>query len=154
MDKFTGRSIKMVYFPRKFNINYSTKNIPTVSKYKYQYLLTNRIENLVGRMRWKVYWDKNKDKRIDRECYGFPSLSKPPPCEELKEFEEDLYKLISMVETKQFRNPLQETMKNDLKLLKDNPNQVVVASDKTSNFFLMDDVSMGSRDSETFERES
>ena len=62
MDKFTGRSIKMVYFPRKFNINYSTKNIPTVSKYKYQYLLTNRIENLVGRMRWKVFWDKNKDK--------------------------------------------------------------------------------------------
>jgi len=29
-------------------------------------------------------------------------------------------------------------MKNDLRLLQENPNQVVVASDKTSNFFLMD----------------
>ena len=89
-------------------------------------------------MRWKVYWDKNKHKMKHKETYGFPSLAKAPPCEELKAFEEDLFKLISAVETKPFNKPLQERMKRDLQVLQNNPDQVVIASDKTSNYFMMD----------------
>ena len=128
----------MVNIPRRFNIQYSTKNIPTVSKFKYQYLLTYRIENLVSRMRWKVYWDKNKHRKKEKQTYGFKSLGKAPPCDELKAFEEDLFKLIRSVETKPFNNPLQDKMKSDLRVLQNHPDQVVIASDKTSNFYMMD----------------
>ena len=128
----------MVNIPRRFNIQYSTKNIPTVSKFKYQYLLTYRIENLVSGMRWKGYWDKNKHRKKEKQTYGFKSLGKAPPCDELKAFEEDLFKLIRSVETKPFNNPLQDKMKSDLRVLQNHPDQVVIASDKTSNFYMMD----------------
>ena len=55
----------------------------------------------------------------------------------MKEFEDDLYKLTPLVETKKFNNSLQEEMKKDLRRLQENPDQIVVASDKTSNLFLM-----------------
>ena len=77
----------MAYVPRKFNIPYSIKNIPLTSKYKYQQQLTFRTEDLIRRMRWKVYWDKNPNKKKDFETFGFRTLAKAPPCEELRDFE-------------------------------------------------------------------
>ena len=37
-----------------FNIKYSTKNIPLVNNFKYQKLLTVRVEDVIKRMRWKL----------------------------------------------------------------------------------------------------
>ena len=76
----------MVYIPRRLNIPYSTKNIPVIGLFKYQRLLTFRIEDLLRRMRWKVHWDKNKDKIKDFESFGFRSLAAAPYSKELKAF--------------------------------------------------------------------
>jgi len=128
----------MAYVPRRFDIPYSTKNIPVIGLFKYQQLLTFRIESLLRRMRWKVFWDKNKDKAKDFESFGFQSPVAAPYCEELKPFEDDLLKLIGEIETRPFNNQLQARMKDDIRVLRQMPDTVVVASDKTSNFYLME----------------
>ena len=126
----------MAYVPRRFDIQYSTKNIPVIGLFKYQQLLTFRTEDLLRRMRWKVYWDRNKDKVKEFESYGFRSPAAAPYCKELKAFEDDLLKMIGEVETRPFNNELQTRMKNDLALLRQMPDTVVISSDKTSNFYL------------------
>ena len=128
----------MTYIPRKFNIPYSIKNIPVTSLYKYNQQLTFRTENLIRRMRWKVYWDKNPDKARDFESYGFATLAKAPACKELRAFEDDLIGMIRDIKTKPYDNPLQRRMKEDLQTLGQMNDQVVVPSDKTGNYFLMD----------------
>ena len=70
---------KMAQVPGMFNIQYSTKNIPLVNKFKYQKLLTVRVEDVIRRMRWKLFWEKNKDKRKKEknDTYGFPAMTNP-----------------------------------------------------------------------------
>ena len=106
--------------------------------YKYNQQLTFRTENLIRRMRWKVYWDKNPDKVRDFESYGFRSLAKAPACKELRAFEDDLIGMIRDIKTKPYDNPLQRRMKEDLQTLRHMNDQVVVPSDKTGNYYLMD----------------
>ena len=88
-------------------------------------------------MRWKVHWDRNKDKIREFESFGFRSLAAAPYCKELKPFEDDLLKMIGELETRPFNNPLQTRLKNDLAMLRRTPDSVVVSSDKTNNFYLM-----------------
>ena len=57
-----------------------------------------------------------------------------PEVELLKEFEEELFKVPKKVKFKLFDNPLQKTMREDLKRVK-NSGKVVVKADKTRNVY-------------------
>ena len=124
--------------PGRFHIPYSVKNIPLTTRFKYQKYLTNSIENVIERMRWKVYWWKaprNNSEAIN--TYGFPSMKKAPACPELKLFEEELIAMISKVETRPVSNPLQDRMREDLEKMEELKDELIVPSDKTSNYYIM-----------------
>lgn len=91
-----------------FYIPYSLKNIPFVTKYTYQMLLTRRIEEFLERVRWKMFFFKSNIPKKEVERYGFKTRRQAPPDKDLKAFEDDLIGLVQKVETRYFSNPLQE----------------------------------------------
>ena len=90
-------------------------------------------------MRWALFWHENPDKRPDDfESYGFKTDKKAPFSPKLRAFEEDLIGLIAEIETRPVNCDLQKRMKRDLEFIRSLSDKIVVASDKTSNFYIMD----------------
>ena len=142
---------------QKIEIDYSLKNIPLQTKRNYQMDLLKNLQNLCWRIRWKALkgwgcFDRPDGSRpTKKETFGFKSARTPklptdaeypqidwgkvkPEVEMLEEFEEELFKLPAKVRFRYFDNPLQRTMREDLKRVK-NSGKVVVKADKTRNFY-------------------
>jgi hypothetical protein len=127
----------MAPVPSTFNIPYSQKNIPTIPKFQYQKMLVGRMEQFLTSMRWKLFWFKAPTQQKEKKnTYGFKSTTKPPAQPEIKKFEEELIKIVSNIEMKPFNNSLQTKMKEDMRSIKE-MEEVIVSSDKTSNFYLI-----------------
>ena len=128
--------------PRRLDLPYSVKNIPILSSFNYDKLFTFRSEDLVEQMRWAVHWDKQKKNSVGddgerRNTFDFRTPARAPPCQELKEFEDDLFGMLRNIERRSFTNPLQERMRTDLNNIKNLQDMVVINSDKTSQLYLM-----------------
>ena len=125
--------------PSRFTMTYSKKNIPVVKKETYQKTLVAQIEKFIIRLRWKVYWFKNPQQGdVERkETYGFNTASKPPWDIDIRDFEEDLIRMVSEIEMKSFDNPLQARMKKDLTRI-NSSKKMIVSADKTSNLYMME----------------
>ena len=96
----------------KFNISYSTKNIPLPSHNDYLQRLIEKTEQFLRRMRWKTHFFLNPDTTSStKETYGFKSTKNPSPIEELKDFEDDMLKMIQSVKFKQVNNPFLNRLK-------------------------------------------
>ena len=77
----------MMNAPSNLHINYSLKNIPFVSKFPYQKMLTARIEQLLGRMRWKLFWSKQeKQSKKEFQTFGFKTPYFPPHHDRVEAF--------------------------------------------------------------------
>lgn len=112
----------------KFNIIYSTKNIP----------LQSRSDYLQRRIRWKAHFFLNPDTTsFSKESYGLKSTKNPPPIEELKDFKNDMLKMIQSVKFKQVNNPFLNKLKEDTDLIKNEP-KLLIAVDKTTNFYKLE----------------
>ena len=48
----------------KFNFGYSVKNIPIPSEREYKIQLTEKIEAVIRRMRWKAIFSEGNDEKI------------------------------------------------------------------------------------------
>ena len=124
--------------PSNLHIPYSLKNIPTVSLFTYQKMLTARIEEFLSRMRWKLFWyrqDQVNQQKVN--TYGFKSSNYPPTMFELKPFEEEVMEMIQKIQMRTYpMNPLQQQMRNDIKKIND-CEEVIVQADKTSNLYLI-----------------
>ena len=98
-----------------------------------------QIEKFIIRLRWKVYWFKNPQQGdVERkETYGFNPASKPPWDIDIRDFEEDLIRMVSEIEMKSFDNPLQARMKKDLTRI-NSSKKMIVSADKTSNLYMME----------------
>ena len=124
----------------KFNINYSTKNIPLPSQSFNDYLqrLIEKTEQFLRRIRWKAYFFLNPDTTSSsKETYGFKSTKNPPPIEELKDFENDMLKMIQSVKFKQVNNSFLDKLKEDTDRIKNEP-KLLIAADKTTNFYKLE----------------
>ena len=118
----------------KFNIGYSTKNIPLPSRNDYLQRLIEKTEQFLRRLRWKAHFFLSPDSTpSSKETYGFKSTKNPPPIEELKDFEDDMFKMISSVKFNSFLNKLKE----DTELIRNEP-KLLIAADKTTNFYKLD----------------
>ena len=123
--------------PSNLHINYSLKNIPFVSQFQYQKMLTARIEQLLGRMRWKLFWSKQeRQSKKEFQTFGFKTPYYPPTMMELRPFEEELIQMIQKVEMRYVTNQLQDQMKEDIKKIK-STNDVIVEADKTANLYFI-----------------
>ena len=72
-----------------------------------------------------------KDKK---ETYGFRTLENPPQLRELKDFEDDLFNLISNIDYRETKNSFNQQMKDDIDLVK-NCDEIIVRADKTQNMY-------------------
>lgn len=118
---------------QQFHFSHSLKNIPLPSKKQYQSILISKVESFIQRIRFKLYVIQN-DPPPSNNNYGFKTPNSAPPMEELKAFEDDIYKLITSIEFKQVNSEFQNSLKNIIKKVKESPN-VIIHSDKTKNMY-------------------
>ena len=100
--------------PTRINLGYSLKNIPMPTAKEYRKRLIEKVEIVIKKMRWKAIFAKGDLKAPERNTFGFKTKNCPPQVEELKAFEEDLYKMIENVSFRATTNDLQAKMKKDL----------------------------------------
>ena len=129
----------------KFTINYSTKNIPLPTKKLYLKSLTDKVEKVIKRMRWKAFFydkEKNDDKEQDEENesekinFGFKTHKCPPQHQDLHNFENDLLEMIQNITFKPVQNQFQDQLRNDIKTI-NSSNKAFIPADKTRNFYEM-----------------
>ena len=122
----------------RFNLSYSTKNIPLPSRNDYLQRLIEKTEQFLRRMHWKAHFFLNPDTTpCSKETYGFKSTKNPPPIEELKDFEDDMLKMIQSVKFKQVNNPFLNKLKEDTDSIQTEP-KLLIAADKTTNFYKLE----------------
>ena len=122
----------------KFNIDYSTKNIPLPSKNDYLQRLIEKTELFLRRMRWKAHFFLNPSTASSsKQTYGFKSTKNPPPIDELKDFEDDMLNMIQSTKFNQVNNPFLNKLKNDIKRI-ENESKLLIAADKTTNFYKLE----------------
>ena len=119
------------------DFGYSLKNIPLSSKDSYEYKLIEKTEQLLKRMRSKAFFydrdntnkynNKNNtyvDETVDNK---FNIKTKfPPQIQDMKDFENDLLKL---VENTEFRTVSDEFLREDVN------DKLFVSADKTQNYY-------------------
>ena len=122
----------------KFNIDYSTKNIPLPSKNDYLQRLIEKTELFLRRMRWKAHFFLNPSTASSsKQTYGFKSTKNPPPIDELKDFEDDMLNMIQSTKFNQVNSPFLNKLKNDTKRI-ENESKLLIAADKTTNFYKLE----------------
>lgn len=122
----------------KFNIGYSTKNIPLPSQNDFLHRLIEKTEHFLRRMRWKAFFFLNPDASTSsKDTFGFKSTKNPPPVDELKEFEDDMLKMIQSTKFKEVNSPFLNKLKNDTKHIK-KETKLLIAADKTTNFYKLE----------------
>lgn len=119
------------------NITYSFNNIPIPSKFKYQQTLIAKTEKFLRNCRWAVFFFLNPSSKSEvKKTYGFKSPNNPPPMEETREFENDIYNLINNIKYKPWHNTFQSEMKKDLEKIRQTKD-IIVKADKTDNLYKM-----------------
>ena len=85
-------------------------------------------------MRWKAHFFLKPDTSTSsRDTYGFKSTKNPPPIDELKEFEDDMLKMVQSTRFKQVNDPFLNKLNDDTKRIKQEP-KLLIAADKTTNW--------------------
>ena len=89
-------------------------------------------------MRWKAYLFLNPDvSTSSKDTYGFRSTKNPPPVDELKEFEDDMLKMVQSTKFIQVNNPFLTKLKSDTEHIK-KETKLLIAADKTTNFYKLE----------------
>ena len=131
--------------PKRFDINYSLKNIPIPSTTTYLTRLIEKVESVVKRMRWKAFFflkgkeDDQADDDVDdqtrtSETFGFKTRKWPPKVEEMDKFEDDLLKMIERVQFRKVTDDFQNKLREDIDTIRKSKD-VIVRGDKTRNFY-------------------
>ena len=97
--------------------------------------MTEKIENFITRLRWKVcQFCKGNSQAVNESAngyFGFKTSTTTPPNEHLNAFENDLYDLIQKVEFTNAQNTFQQKLKKDTKSIKLSNNMVVFVDKST-----------------------
>ena len=116
------------------NLNYSDKNIGLHSKFLIKRTLVSRTEDLVRRMRWKLWHIRNPSNKDQKETFGFRTTDSPPIMDELESFEKDLWMLVKNVKFKNAGNDLTSKIREDLNDIK-NASKIIVKGDKSRKLY-------------------
>ena len=121
----------------KIQFDYSMKNIPIPSRAAYTTNLLEKVESVIKRMRWKAYFFLNPTNNHQPNKFNIKSRRCPPPIEELKPFEDDMFKMIEGLKFKVVKNHFQDKLKQDIKMI-NSSNKAFVFADKTRNIYKLD----------------
>ena len=121
----------------EFKLKHSLKNIPIANRNEIKMMLVEKVSHLIRRMRLKAHFFLEGPTEGSTEpTYGFKSKFLPKTNKHLAPFENDLIDMAANIEFRQVSNKFQNELREDVKRIKRTKN-VIVASDKTSNFYQM-----------------
>ena len=123
----------------KVNLGYS----PLPAKNEYLKRIIEKTEHFIRRLRWKAYYFLNGTESTANESYGFKSRISPPQINELLPFEEDMTRLIQNIKFKDTKCSFQSKLNADIKNKIKRPNTLLIAANKTTNFYAMHPSSYG-----------
>ena len=120
----------------KFNFGYSPNNIPIATERQYKLKLVKKIEAVIKRMRWKVFYFEQSDTHNNSKniYYGLTSDKTPPPTKLLELFERDLFKMVEKIKFRKINCEFQNKHNSDIKGIKSS-RKMLTPADKTSNFY-------------------
>ena len=121
------------------NFNYSMKCVPIPSEEEYQLNFLDSIHKLDTRMRWRAHFFLNPNEKINsKKTYGFNTSNAPHVIEELKKFQDGMIEIAKNLKFRKVNNnQFQNKLKDDLKNIR-NEDRIIVAADKTRNFYKME----------------
>ena len=91
----------------------------------------------MNRLRWKSFFILNPGTSEDDKTYGFRTQKCPPNIPEIDLLQSKLIDILSNIKFKRGGNNLQTKMRDDLTSVKQNPDKMLVAADKTRNLYKM-----------------
>ena len=116
----------------KFSTAYCTKNIPLLSQNDFLQRLIEKSEQFLRRMCWKAYFFLNPGTSTSsKDTYGFKSTKNPTPIDELKEFEDNMLKMVQLSKFKQVNDSFLNKLNDDAERIK-KETKLLIATDKTS----------------------
>ena len=124
------------------DFGYSMKNIPIASKQRYKLKLTEKVESVLKRMRWKALFFDKRNKRSENEenprveeenVFRFKSRKCPEQPIAMKHFESEVADLIKDIKFRKFNSRFQQKLRTDVKRIQESEN-VFVSADKTQTF--------------------
>ena len=118
----------------ELNLGYAEKNIGLHSKDLIKTTLVSRTEDLISRMRWKLFHIRFPANKERKETFGFRTTESAPIMDELVPFENDLIKLIKNVKFKPAGNPLTNKIRSDLNAVKE-CEDILVKGDKSRRIY-------------------
>ena len=122
----------------KLQFDHSLKNIPLHSNKAVLTSTLQEAELLIKRMRWRAFWYDRRDEEIEptTEYYGFKTHNTPPhPL--LKDFEDDLFKLVKGMKFLKVKNEFLSNLgkfKKEVKKCED----IIVKVEKTRNIYTLE----------------
>ena len=75
--------------------------------------------------------------KTSKETFGLSTSNSPPPIKELKPLQDGLCEVARNLQFREVNDQFQKELKDDLKTIK-NDKKVIVAADKTINFYKME----------------
>ena len=131
----------LLFTMKQLNFGTSLKNIPVLENKKEHRIQTIQATHIfVNKCRWAA---KNALKPMGKEVkenYGFRSIEAAKKVPELVPFEKRLFELVKNIKYKDPKRPkpeLQRKLAKDVACIR-KETKVIVASDKTSNYYLVD----------------
>ena len=126
----------------KKNFNYSMKNIPIPTQNSYMKSMIAKTESLLRRMRWKVFWyeqdqkknRKDRSEETEQHTYGFNTENAPPKSPALAHFEDDIFNMLNNIKYNSRRSEFQKQLSKDMREVRASPS-VFVPADKTTNIY-------------------
>ena len=117
--------------------------IPVASKRRYKLKLTEKVENVLKRMRWKAHLFDGEAKKTNssqnshqrnKKNFQFKSRNCPKQIEEMKVFEADLADMIKDIKFQTVNNRFQQQLRADVHRIQ-NSNKTFIPADKTQNYY-------------------
>ena len=119
---------------KKFDIDYSLKNIPVPNKDVYLKSLIHECEKFIQRIRWRAHFALQENRPTQRETFGFKTPHNAPVCPHLINFENDLTHLISNLEFRTVNTAFQNKLRADVKKI-EKSDKIFAKADKTNNVY-------------------
>ena len=92
------------------------------------------LSSVLKRMRWKAFFSLNPSTESRSGKFNLKSRRCPPPIEDLKPFENDMFKMIENLRFKNVRNSFQDKLKRDIMKI-NSSDKVLVFADKSRNVY-------------------
>ena len=100
-------------------------------------MLVSTILTVMTRVRWKLAMYKNPNWRNDKETFGFRTNKSPPKDDDLDTFENLMLDIPNRIRFTNPNNAYQKKLRDDIQLIR-RQNKVIVKSDKTRNYYLVE----------------